>query len=914
MLCTCARGISAVRIATNKTGDSSRRWMHRNHWNATTHLEETNITRGGWFECGQECHSREDTKVKSRDLLSRQPEPTRIFKLVGSGQCLSKQNNPFKGGKFVSNMDSPLILRTLFHLLPAFLAVAALSISCHAADTLYAGDTLTANQTRISTNGSFQMGFFQPTGATKWYIGVWFAQISEQTVVWVANRENPLENNGGIFTLTRAGRLAVFNEGGTCVWSGKGSDRGSRATLLESGNLVLVNENGIAVWESFQQPSNTWLPGMKIGMGQKLISWKSSFDPAPGPFTLELDPSGVGQFVLLWKGTVRYWESGVWNGQFFSGLPEMATKYVYDFSFVNNGSETYFTYSLKPGIRLLTRLVLDRVGEARQYTWIDNNNWNMFWSQPRDQCQIYDFCGPNGVCTHNNTLRFCNCVQGFQPKHVQDWESQDWSGGCVRRTPLHCKNGSTDGFVELQGKSLTDAGDYPSEKATREECESACVNNCSCVAFAYTTSSSNLCQMWGGDLFSLSDNGYNGVNDSLFIRLAAPDLPRSSERHSGTFLGTLVTVSGCLAVLLAVFLAVFFWWRSSTEKYKDSMPGSLRMFTYKELQIATKGFSEILGRGGFGSVFKGVLPDKTPVAVKTLEGSSQGEKQFRMEVSTIGTIQHVNLVRLRGFCTEGSKRMLVYDYMPNGSLNSLLFPKPKTQQTILDWNTRFEIALGTARGIVYLHEKCRDCIIHCDIKPENILLDADLNPKVADFGLAKLVGRDFSHVLTTMRGTRGYLAPEWISGLPITAKADVYSFGMTLLEIIAGRRNLDFSASSSRLFYPTWAGSQMKLGKSAMELLDVKLKNNADMEQVRRAAMVGGWCIQDDEDARPTMAHVVNVLEGIVDIVDVPPIPRSLMLLMEPGEGVGGGGGDILFSEKALIMKKRLYNEIPTNA
>lgn len=260
-----------------------------------------------------------------------------------------------------------------------------------------------------------------------------------------------------------------------------------------------------------------------------------------------------------------------------------------------------------------------------------------------------------------------------------------------------------------------------------------------------------------------------------------------------------------------------------------------------------------------------------------------------MEVSTIGNIQHVNLVPLRGFCSQGSRRMLVYEYMPNGSLNSFLFSRPKghPENQILDWKTRYGIALGTARGILYLHDKCRDCIIHCDIKPENILLDANFCPKVSDFGLAKLVGRDFNHVLTTMRGTRGYLAPEWICGMPITAKADVYSFGMTLLEIISGRRNLDFSVPPSRLFFPTWAGTQMKLG-NVMDLLDDKLNKNMDcaeidVEQLRRAAMIGGWCIQDDVDARPSMAHVVNVLEGIAD-VNTPPIPKSLLRFMEQAD------------------------------
>ncbi|XXG73732.1 hypothetical protein AAC387_Pa07g2593 [Persea americana] len=284
-------------------------------------------------------------------------------------------------------------------------------------------------------------------------------------------------------------------------------------------------------------------------------------------------------------------------------------------------------------------------------------------------------------------------------------------------------------------------------------------------------------------------------------------------------------------------------------------------FSYRDLQSATKNFSEVLGRGGFGSVFSGTLPDSTAIAVKKLEEFGQGEKQFRAEVSTIGTIQHVNLVRLRGFCSERSKRLLVYDYMPNGSLDSHLF---RDSAETLDWGTRYQIALGTARGLAYLHEECIDCIIHCDIKPENILLDNKFCPKVADFGLAKLLGREFSRVLTTMRGTRGYLAPEWISGQAITPKADVFSFGMMLFEVISGRRNSEHSEDEKIVFFPIWAASRMAEGE-VISLLDSRLEGNAIVEELQRALRVACWCIQDDENHRPSMGQVVQMLEGVLD-------------------------------------------------
>jgi serine/threonine protein kinase len=251
----------------------------------------------------------------------------------------------------------------------------------------------------------------------------------------------------------------------------------------------------------------------------------------------------------------------------------------------------------------------------------------------------------------------------------------------------------------------------------------------------------------------------------------------------------------------------------------DGKGSSLAVYSYGDLRAATKNFSKRLGGGGFGSVYRGVLKQKhaeVQVAVKKLEGLWQGDKQFRTEVSTLGLIQHVNLVRLLGFCSAGDDKMLVYEYMPNGSLDGHLFGGDGG--SCPSWRDRYGIMLGVARGLVYLHDGCRERIIHCDIKPENILLDEDMSPRIADFGMAKLVGRDFSRALTTMRGTIGYLAPEWVSGQPISTKADVYSYGMVLFELISGRRNtadyhghsnggseVEATGSSTFYFYPVWA-------------------------------------------------------------------------------------------------------------
>ena len=307
----------------------------------------------------------------------------------------------------------------------------------------------------------------------------------------------------------------------------------------------------------------------------------------------------------------------------------------------------------------------------------------------------------------------------------------------------------------------------------------------------------------------------------------------------------------------------------------DNYQAGIRItaFSYIDFQSATKKISEKLGGGSFGSVFMGCLSDSVIVAVKKLEGARQGDKQFRAEVSSIGIIHHRNLVKLIGFCCEADKRLLVYEHMPNGSLDSHLF---QSHGSILDWAIRYQIALGVARGLGYLHHGCQDCIIHCDIKPQNILLDASFVPKIADFGMAKFLGRDFSRVVTTMRGTIGYLAPEWISGTAITSKVDVYSYGMVLLEIISGKMNSSEHSSSddSADYYPVQVAHKLLHG-DVLSLVDANLHGDVNMEEVKRVCKVACWCIQDSEFDRPTMVEVVQFLEGICE-PEMPPVPRLL--------------------------------------
>jgi serine/threonine protein kinase len=243
-----------------------------------------------------------------------------------------------------------------------------------------------------------------------------------------------------------------------------------------------------------------------------------------------------------------------------------------------------------------------------------------------------------------------------------------------------------------------------------------------------------------------------------------------------------------------LFITFGCWFMSRNEPvealdgYKE-ISNHFRRYTYKELVRATTNFKDELGRGGSGVVYKGILDDGRLVAVKKLDDATQGEEEFQAELSLIGCINHMNLVRVCGFCLKGQHRILISEFVENGSLDKILFNVAQNGNNILRWHHRCKIAAGVAKGLAYLHHECLEWVLHCDVKPENILLDADLEPKIADFGLSKLLNRIGPNPqISRIRGTRGYIAPEWTHQLPITAKADVYSFGVVLLELVMGKR------------------------------------------------------------------------------------------------------------------------------
>jgi len=300
-----------------------------------------------------------------------------------------------------------------------------------------------------------------------------------------------------------------------------------------------------------------------------------------------------------------------------------------------------------------------------------------------------------------------------------------------------------------------------------------------------------------------------------------------------------------------------------------------KRYGYSEIKKVTNCFRNKLGQGGFGSVYKGKLQDGRYVAVKILNELKDDGEEFINEVASISRTSHVNIVTLLGFCCDGSKRALVYEFMSNGSLEKLIYQENSLiTHHQLDYQMLYHIVIGVARGLEYLHKGCNTRILHFDIKPHNILLDENFNPKISDFGLAKICSRKESMVsIFGARGTAGYIAPEVFSrnfGV-VSHKSDVYSYGMMVLEMIGGRQNTMTGVDpSSEIYFPDWIYNRLE---SKQELGLQNMRNISDEKLVRKMAIVGLWCIQTHPSARPAISKVLEMLESKVELLQIPPKP-----------------------------------------
>ncbi|KAM3683955.1 hypothetical protein ACJW31_11G004600 [Castanea mollissima] len=368
--------------------------------------------------------------------------------------------------------------------------------------------------------------------------------------------------------------------------------------------------------------------------------------------------------------------------------------------------------------------------------------------------------------------------------------------------------------------------------------------------------------------------GNTGTSETLCL----PNISKQKRGPPAKLIGSLL---GSFLLVL-VFIGLYYIFRSNRlekesqvkiEKFlQDYRALKPTRYTYADIQRITNQFKVKLGQGGYGTVFKGNLSNDVFVAVKILNNFKGNGEEFINEVGSMGRIHHVNVARLVGYCVDGFRRALIYEYLPNKSLEKYIF-SANGKSHILGWEKLQDIALGIAKGIGYLHQGCDQQILHFDIKPHNILLDQNFNPKISDFGLAKLCSKENSVVsMTGARGTMGYIAPEVLSRNlgNVSHKSDVYSFGMLLLEIVGGRKNIDTTVeNTSQVYFPEWIHNQLDRGED----LGIQLEEERHAKIAKKLAIVGLWCIQWYPINRPSMKVVVQMLEGEGDDLKIPPNP-----------------------------------------
>ncbi|XP_022877597.1 G-type lectin S-receptor-like serine/threonine-protein kinase At4g27290 isoform X2 [Olea europaea var. sylvestris] len=647
-------------------------------------------------------------------------------------------------------------------------------------DTMTTTQILRDGETIISSGGIFELGFFSPGNSKNRYVGMWYKNITDKKVVWVANREIPVSNTSGVvLKVIEPGLLVLLNESnGRIIWSSNTSRpvKIPVAVLLDSGNLVVKDANdddqGNYLWQSFNKPTDTLLPRMKLGwnfitgLEVYLSPWNNSDDPSSGDSTFHFDPSGYPQLVMR-RGSVVVFKTGPWNGLSYSGTPNLRKNPNFKFGIVINKNEAYYAYELLGSIISMYTVNPSRV--AQRLIWVSRTRgWVIQHTAPIDNCDTYKVCGAYGSCNIVNSP-ICGCLDRFLPKDPKGWDRADWSAGCVRRTSLNCQNG--DIFLKYSGIKLPDTQySWFNESMKLDECKVACLKNCSCMAYSpldMSTGGSG-CLLWFKDLVNIRELSKAGQD--IYIRMASSELELQGKNKKVLE----VSLSLSIGIFLLGLILMLYLRRRKKRNHRfrtGSRPGDnyidrdnkksrdedieLPLFDLYTLTKATNHFSinNKLGEGGYGPVYKGLLKEGQDIAVKRLSRDSlQGRDEFKSEVICIAKHQHRNLVKLLGCCIEGEEKMLIYEYMPNGSLDLILYDP--MQSAVLDWPKRFHIINGIARGLMYLHQDSRLRIIHRDLKASNILLDSNMIPKISDFGLARCfggneTGANTSHVVGT---------------------------------------------------------------------------------------------------------------------------------------------------------------------
>ncbi|XP_021726192.1 uncharacterized protein LOC110693367 [Chenopodium quinoa] len=760
-----------------------------------------------------------------------------------------------------------------------FLLFCCIQRSVSVTNTLNGTKFLKDLETIVSKNKIFTLGFFSPPTSSKRYVGIWYSKPSVRDVIWVANRNNPLNDSSGVLKISKDGNLQVQNSRNEILWSSNVSSFSAEflaAQLLDSGNLVLQSSEEI-VWQSFDHPTDSFLPNMKLtvtknGTGKKpLQSWKSPSDPSDGRFTAGIDTFTLPQLVV-WDGNRTRWRSGPWNGNILIGVHFDFKDFINAQLVISSDKEgTVTAVYFYPNESLLSTYMLSIDGNLSQIWWNEiKRKWEIEWQVPTTECDVFGKCGGFGTCNPRRPT-MCQCLKGFQPRNKTEWSKGNWSDGCLRTTRLQCDmgKGEDDRFLRMKMMKVPENAEWRLG-LNQDACRKQCFKNCSCLAYAYDAGVG--CMTWSTSLIDIQEFSVGGVD--LYLRLAHSELGTNNKKKV-----TAAVIGSFIGMAVSAVLFYFLWRQKAhqqdakkkmkVDNYKKNNMNfeEIPLFKFETLAAATNNFNESnkLGQGGFGSVYKGKLQDGQEIAVKRLSGfSTQGLEEFMNEVKLISKLQHRNLVKLLGCSVEGKEKMLVYEYMPNKSLDAFLFGNQKD----LDWDTRFNIIEGICRGLQYLHKDSRLRIIHRDLKASNILLDEGLNPKISDFGMARIFGGDQDEADTRrVVGTYGYMSPEYAMEGLFSEKSDVFSFGVLLLEILSGKRNSGFSddEDSLSLIENAW---KLWEEKNIMSLTDPTISEPPHEQVIIRCVQIGLLCVQEFAKDRPDVPTVISMLDG--EILDLP--------------------------------------------
>ncbi|KAG2716298.1 hypothetical protein I3760_03G118000 [Carya illinoinensis] len=822
--------------------------------------------------------------VASPKLLYYRHTSFTVFSSLPSKRaCVSIQISKEKQGEEKHRQNNSEVMATIL-LLFLFSAIFTVDAQQAGQSVIRPGSLLTptgTNSSWLSHSGLYAFGFYKQGNG--YAVGIFIAGIPQKTLVWTANRDNPPLPAGVKLNFTSDGRLILQSvQAGIETGIVSSTEGATAASMLDSGNFVLYNSDNLTIWQSFDQPTDTFLPSQKLTTDEVLFSSRSDTDHSTGFFRLIMQQDGwLAMYPVGTPFTLEY-------GYFGQGISGEGTDVSLNFDtnghlYLLNGTGIHIVNitSGSPTKGIIYRLRIDPDGILRHYSHnLDQNaDWKVTWSGPTDMCAPKGLCGINGFCVINDQEASCKCLPGF--KRVNE---DSWALGCERNfDSKSCKsNEAVSGYnMEVELNTIWENANYSTLRSpTQDACGEACLRDCNCEVALYKDGEcrkQRLPLRFGRR--KLDDSSIALIKVGVSSLSTDPIVPKESKKEIRV---DILIISVSLLVFACIVLAVsgivvykYRVWAnkniSNNEQVGLGEDVAPKSYTYAELEKVTDGFKEELGRGAFGIVYKGAIWNgEKIVAVKRLDKlMAEREREFQTEVKVIGRTHHKNLVRLLGYCHDGLNRLLVYDYMSNGSLADILF-KPSKQRP--SWDRRIEIARNIAKGILYLHEECEPQIIHCDIKPHNILMDQNGCAKLADFGLAKLLKPDQTKTYTDIRGTKGYVAPEWHRNLPVTVKVDVYSFGIVLLEIICCRRNADFDLPEEEALLEEWAYHCFECGELG-KLLNDEVVNKKQLERMVKVAL---WCILDEPSLRPSMMKVLHMLEGTVDI-PIPPSPTSFL-------------------------------------